>query len=977
MTVAVSAGELPSHRIPHRNLAVPVESDPVPRSRVSYRASALVIVFGALAGIIYTYPLARHFTTAIPYGYAVPTPIGMPGLIPGDQLQFYYFLAITEDMVSGRVKPFTDPYEFSAPRPNPKPSFFFVPFSFLFVLLSPLGGATAYNLLVWLSFPATALAVFLLANRFGLRGPPMAIAVGALTVFPARIAGMAAGHPSGFVLFLVPLTFYFLERAWEERSAGAAAAAGVSLISLLVNEPHFAYFFGGLMPLWLILRFCRDSESSASDLRAAIAILGIAASGPAMALAAYCLRHNAELWNWIGLPAVFALLWLALTLVWRLTGEIRARSGDAAWLEEALSFWPLFGLWAYALQLITDVPHLGSAILSVVTVVFFIVKLPLWRAAYQLLRQDTSLRQTIGSFWTFVLALFVTMLVARYFKRSSIDLSAASAGRPLREVALFSPSATDFFGRSNTALDHQIYLGALLIPLVLCGLAVPAGRMLVTIAALFASLTLGVGAPEWLPFYTVSYQLVPYFRLIRQPTKFFGITMVALALAAGFGTQWLIQRVTVRWRSPLVAVLLFAILIDFSSTLPLGLSGLPTDNRAYAMIQERARGSNLLELPIWPGDSAFSSIYQYWTTRTKVAMVNGYNPAGRQDYVERVFRPLESMNLGELNEAQYRFVRDLGVRFVTLHGDAYPTRISAYSYRFALARMRRDPNLRMIAADRGVYLFELQQEDGYRPWDSRLSWPIGVFYEAEDLKIGSGKLVEDAGASGGAFVEGRGGAVPAPPIFYGPYRSFPVGSYRIHFRARGRGAVEIAGDRATRILASKRVDSAVFVDVSIDLEIDRDWNLEFRAWADPDRDLDIDWVSAEGINGLAAQAVERFEGEDLIALAGFEEESADASGGAYAKMVREASGTVVRDGPYRLLEPGRIRCRVRSRGEPFLLRIESPDGRHRFGQFRVPAHASWETTQFDFDLAERTPLCTRLVSEGGEGDVDFVELERQ
>jgi hypothetical protein len=463
-----------------------------------------VILFGALAGLIFTYPLVRHFTAAIPYASAVPLSNAEPALIPGDQLQFYYFLAITEDMARGRVTPFTDPYEFSAPQPSPKPSFFFIPFSFLFVLLSPLGGATAYNMLVWLSFPATALAVFLLASRLGLRGAPVAIAVGALTVFPNRIANVAGGHPSGFVLFLLPLTFYFLERAWQERSSGAAAAAGLTVVCVSVNEPHFAYFLGGLLPLWLILRFCRESESSPSDLRTVFAVLAVAASGPAIAVAAYALRHDRERWSWVGLPAVFAVVWFAVGVFWRLAGEIRARSGTPAWRQEAVSFLPLLGLWAYAAQLILDAPYVGSVMVGVTAVVLLIVKAPLWRAAYKLLRQDDSLRKTLSAFWTFALALFVTMLVARYFKRSSIDLSAASAGRPLREIALFSPSPIDFLLRSNDALNRQIYPGALLLPLALCGLATPAGRVLAAVAALFASLTLGLGAPRWLPLYTIA-----------------------------------------------------------------------------------------------------------------------------------------------------------------------------------------------------------------------------------------------------------------------------------------------------------------------------------------------------------------------------------------------------------------------------------------------------------------------------------------
>jgi hypothetical protein len=932
-----------------------------------------VALLGIAAGLVYTYPLVRNLTTAIPYTYGAPSANTIAGLVPGDHLQFYYFLTLTEDMASGRIAPFTDPYEFSAPQPSSKRSFFFVPFSLLFVILSPLGGATAYNLLALLSFPATALSVFVLAGRLGLGRAPALMAAVAVTVFPNRVANVAGGHPSGFVLFLLPLTFYFLERAWYERSRGVAAAAGITVVTTSVNEPHFVYFLGGLLPLWLIARLWRESTSRPSSLVAVLAVLGVAAAGPAIALGAYGHRYGAG-WGWAGSPALFVVVWLGLFVVWRLTAELRARAEDPAWWSEAVSFLPLAGLGIYAVPLASHAKHLGAIVAGAVMIALLVAKRPLWRAVYRLSRESRQLREVAVVFLPLALAFVVTASVVIYVKRTSIDLSPAALAGPRPDVQLFSPEPQDLLRRTNLVLTHQVYLGAILVPLALCSLATPAGCALGAIAALSALLSVGVGAPSWLPLYSVAHEVIPFFRLIRQPAKFFAIVMVALSLCAGFGVQWLTQRRAKSWCATVAGIALVLILFDFSSTLPLGLSRLATSNRAYDVVKEKGRGSNLLELPIWPGDSAFSSVYEYWTLRTKVATINGYNPSEPREYVERIFRPLESMNVGELSEAQYDLLGALGVRFVTLHGDVYERNISPFSYRFVLERMRRDPNLGEIAADEGVYLFE-RRGGSYRPWDSRLVWPIGVFFKATHLNLGSGRVVADPTASGGAFVRGRGGEARDTPVVFGPYRSFPIGSYRVLFRARGRGTLEVAAAKGTKILASREVDSSEFQKLPLEIRIDRDGTLEFRGWAAPNADLDIDWILVEDLDALASHGAQRFEAEDLTALYGMDRESKDASGGAYAAMLYVPPGTVVRDGPYRLYEPGRIHCRVRSRGDPFALRAERPDGRHPFREFRVPAHSAWQIDEFDFDLPEETPLCTRLVSVGGESDVDFVELE--
>jgi hypothetical protein len=99
------------------------------RPRVHRTEAALVVLSGLLAAVVYTYPLVHHFTVAIPYACGVTPERRVQSLVPGDPLQFFYFLCVTDDMVHGRAPWFQDPYEFSAPDPPTRRSFFFLPFS--------------------------------------------------------------------------------------------------------------------------------------------------------------------------------------------------------------------------------------------------------------------------------------------------------------------------------------------------------------------------------------------------------------------------------------------------------------------------------------------------------------------------------------------------------------------------------------------------------------------------------------------------------------------------------------------------------------------------------------------------------------------------------------------------------------------------------------------------------------------------------
>ncbi len=930
-----------------------------------------MLLAGGLAAVVYTYPLVLHFAEAIPYGCGVSRERRVQGLVHGDQLQFLYFLSVTDDMVRGRAPWFQDPYEFSAPQPSKRRSFFFLPFSLLFSALAPLGQAAAYNLLVLASFPATALSTFLLARRFGADGGGAAVAAAAVTLLPYRLVSLAGGHPTGIAFFLLPLAIYFLEVAWQGSSRWAALGGGLCLVCLALNEPHFVYFFAFLFPLWLLYAIWGLEPTRRAQARGTVCgWLALSALGPSAAFAVFAARLGTN-WGPAALLLLFIVVLALLSMAWRVTAEIRARSGEVAWAEEARSYSPLALLVLYAGQLGLGLPHLGIVVFGAATLLAIALKLPVARAAVKVAGASAERWRAL---WPFALGLVVAALLLLQFKSSFIDPSGHGAGRSLDEIMLFAPRPSDFFERSSTVLTHQLYPGVVVVALAIAALARREGRVLVAVALGFAALALGPNAPQWLPLYHAAARLIPFFAIIRQPAKFFAVSAIALGLAAGIGTAVATEKIGGRWRTALACAALGAVLFDFSSLLPFGVSRLPSDNRAYAAVAERARGSNLLELTLWPGDSAYSSIYQYWATRTRVPTVNGYSPTAPRDYVERVARPLESMNLGELTEDQHRLLDDLEVRLVTVHRDTYPAQAFAYSYRFTLAAMHQNPNLRPVAEDDGVYLFE-RVGGPYRPWAGSAPWPMGVFYEAENLKVGDGERLEDPSASGGALVRGRSDA--KLPAVYGPYRGFPAGVYEARFRARGSGRVEVSSDLGKSQLAVATVERDAWSELPVVFAIDHPKTLEFRAWAASaaGSSLDVDWVLVRKLAGPEERETgpRRFEAEDLPALYGVDYESAEASGHAYASVVEYPPGVVVRDGPYRIFGPGRVGVAVRSRGGPLRLRVEAADGR-RFAETEIPARRSWTTAETSVELPDRAILCTRLLSAGAKADVDYVEI---
>ncbi len=307
--------------------------------------TAIVTLVATLAALVYTYPLVLHWREAIPFRVAASPGDPVADLISGDHLQLHYYMALLRDMWNGRVPWLSDPYQFSAPEPIPRLNLWlFLPLSAIFALASPLGDAAGYNLAFWFSYVATALAVFGLARRLGIGGLAAGASAAIGTLLPYRVVHAVAGHPAGALFFLMPLLFYCLERAWQDRSRASAAAAGLVVALIAANEPHYAYFLAFLLPAWLLSVLWRASapapSPTAREAARSAAILLVSAAGPAVYYAVYSARHWRLPWTPEAFVLLLAVTWILTWGCWRVTAELRGRP-SAAWTAEARSYLPL------------------------------------------------------------------------------------------------------------------------------------------------------------------------------------------------------------------------------------------------------------------------------------------------------------------------------------------------------------------------------------------------------------------------------------------------------------------------------------------------------------------------------------------------------------------------------------------------------------------------------------------------------------
>jgi len=159
---------------------------------------------------------------------------------------------------------------------------------------------------------------------------------------------------------------------------------------------------------------------------------------------------------------------------------------------------------------------------------------------------------------------------------------------------------------------------------------------------------------------------------------------------------------------------------DVSRNLRLAVCRIPQSNPVYAAIvggRDSDEPPNVLCLPIWPGDSAWSSLYQLNSMLHKVRMVNGYSAVCSPDYIENVYRAFEPITQGLLGDAEYEALRKFGVTDILLYTDAFPENVSPFPVENTSLRLELNPRLEFVEdaeSPSRILRFKVLDEDEFK-----------------------------------------------------------------------------------------------------------------------------------------------------------------------------------------------------------------------------------------------------------------------
>ena len=506
--------------------------------------------------------------------------------------------------------------------------------------------------------------------------------------------------------------------------------------------------------------------------------------------------------------------------------------------------------------------------------------------------------------------------------------SIAEAGRSLEEVRLFSSGLR--------ALAEPAHYGGLgLAVLAVIGLACR-GRSSDRGARVLYGLVLGLGLllsvgptiPR-LPLYAGLHRWLPFFAMIRNPEKLELLTSVALVVLSALGARAVVDALATKpgpRRAATVTGLLALVLIATPPWHGIAFARFG-DSPVYETLRREA--SRVLYLPIWAGDSAYSGLYLYAVTVTRIPMVNGYSPLVPRRYVDEVFDSLQAMNVGDLGPGEADALRRLGISHVVVDRGGFPPQVSPYPSAFTVGRLGTS---RVLVPRQAVGPLALFRVTDGAPAENRQTSPVGVFYEAEWQNRGTGVVLEDPEASGSRIVAGRPGT-SAGFLTFGPYRPLPAGSYVARFRVRGYGLrLDVASDFGRQVLAERAVDPGpAWVEETVPFVVEHAKPLELRVAWDGRRKAAVDWVLVVAAD--RPQLERTYEVEALPHRLG-ERSDPEASGGwaAWADPIESLRGELV-SGPARLFPAGRYQLAVRlraaalGRGPLVRLSVSEPAGR--------------------------------------------------
>jgi hypothetical protein len=328
-------------------------------------------------------------------------------------------------------------------------------------------------------------------------------------------------------------------------------------------------------------------------------------------------------------------------------------------------------------------------------------------------------------------AVGISRLMTRHLSESVM-----ASGRSLAEMASYSPPARGLISTAHAGMANHVYFGAPLFALLLLLLAAwslpllrrgytddappPAERFavfaLVAAVALAILLALGIHGPfEGLPVRVIR-KVVPKYTMIRQTVKIYTLMPALLAplLALLFTRLFAAARRSAFGTSAALLAIglsVWTLLQNLAQTTP-GFCRLPRTDAAYAAVAadetaNAGRPAQALAIPLWPGDSHWTSLCEYAIMLSRVRLVNGYAPAVPAGYFEDIFKKYESLNQGYATDEQLDGLLALGVRHLILHANAIPEKVTPFPPAAILRALTGHPRLALLADDGLTFAFRI------------------------------------------------------------------------------------------------------------------------------------------------------------------------------------------------------------------------------------------------------------------------------
>jgi hypothetical protein len=442
-----------------------------------------------------------------------------------------------------------------------------------------------------------------------------------------------------------------------------------------------------------------------------------------------------------------------------------------------------------------------------------------------------------------------------YIKTTVISTSIAHAGRTFEEIRLFSPSIHHVFRRINPDGEKCIYIGVIALIFIFLGIAkrifvhfkhrnlpqnFPFTFYLLTF---FITLLLSLGPNLTIfPLYKICYKIIPFFSMPRATARIFMFTLLSASLLAGYGIKALtdlFRKKTLQHLIICISILL--ICTDFYTFPKIGLCRLDKGNRTYEYIKNSFPKNPLLEIPLWPGEASWTGIYQYFTTIYRTPIINGYSPFVTKQYIDEIFWPLVSINMGMINTEQYELLKKLDIKYINLHEEAYPQKVNPFPFKIALDNLNKSPYIRFVLKDGPMYLFEVLEKPSNKPlMKYTLPSKVGIFFECEYMPHRVGNITEDKTASENLSLFADQPVTEPQHMVFGPWQLFPPGKYKILFRTKtemkqsaGKVAtLEVSTDQGKKTLISKDISgdnpSGEYEDHLLHFALDKLTVLEFR-----------------------------------------------------------------------------------------------------------------------------------------------------